>query len=70
MKHVSMMHACVMHVKNGDGQTNEQTNERTDGKLNSRSRIYLASSLARRRQGAIAKQDFEKTPKCTKLYTA
>ena len=31
MKHVSMMHACVMHVKNGDGRTN--------GKLNSRSRI-------------------------------
>ena len=22
MKHVSMMHACVMHVKNGDGRTN------------------------------------------------
>ena len=21
MKHVSMMHACVMHVKNGDGRT-------------------------------------------------
>ena len=33
------MHAFVMHVKNGDGRTNG----RTDGKLNSRSRIYLAS---------------------------
>ena len=31
MKHVSMMHACVMHVKNGDG--------RTDGKLKSKSRM-------------------------------
>ena len=32
-----MMHVCVMHVKNGDGQTN--------GKLNSRSRIYLLSLI-------------------------
>ena len=37
MKHVSMMHACVMHVKNGDG--------RTDGKLNSRSRMLTASDI-------------------------
>ena len=37
MKHVSMMHACVMHVKNGDGRTNG----RTDLKLNSRSRICI-----------------------------
>ena len=28
MKHVSMMHACVMHVKNGDRRTNKQTNGR------------------------------------------
>ena len=33
----SMMHACVMHVKNGDGRTDEQT----DGKLNSRSRMPI-----------------------------
>ena len=33
MKHVSMMHARVMHVKNWDGRTNE----RTSGKLNSKS---------------------------------
>ena len=31
MRHVSMMHVCVMDVKNGDGRTN--------GKLNSRSRM-------------------------------
>ena len=35
MKHVSMIHACVMQVKNGD----EGTNGRTNGKLNSRSKI-------------------------------
>ena len=40
MKHVSMMHACVMHVKNGDGRTDGRTN----GKLNSRSRIELVSA--------------------------
>jgi len=33
MKHVSMMHACVMHVKNGD--------RRADGKLNSRSMMVI-----------------------------
>ena len=31
------MHVCTMHVKNGD----KQTNERTNGKLNSRSRISI-----------------------------
>ena len=36
MKHMFMMHACVIHVKNGD--------ERTDGKLNSRSRIIFMAA--------------------------
>ena len=35
MKHISMMRACVMHVKNGDG--------RTGGKLNSRSRMHVCT---------------------------
>ena len=35
MRHVSLMHVCVMHVTNGDGRTDE----RTYGKVNSRSRI-------------------------------
>ena len=39
MKHVCMMNACVMHVKNGDEGTDQPTNEQGD----SRSMIAVLS---------------------------
>ena len=29
-QYLTLMHVCVMHVKNGDGRTDERTDERTD----------------------------------------
>ena len=40
-KHVSMMHACVMHVKNGDERTDQPPNEQGD----SRSRMMRKSMM-------------------------